>query len=442
MAATISLCMLCRDEEHCIAQAIASVASIITQVIVVDTGSKDATISIARQLGAQVIERPWDDDFSAPRNLGIAAATGDWILVLDADEAIAARDLPELLALTQAPTTCYLFNQRHYSADIRLSAFVPCRGEYPEWERQYPGYFESALCRLFPRNPAIEYRGRVHELVEHSIQANPHFSLKLSRIPIHHYGHTEETRRRKNKASLYTPLGEQKLTDNPRDWKGYYELGVEHNVNGNLEGSINAFKKSVELNPQYVPTWVNFGYVLCERGLYQDAEKALFNALRLDPKAHEAYCNLGVVYLRNKALPKAEQAFRQAIRLQPLYANAYVNLGKALCFQGRIAEAVNIYQRVLDLLPQCSAAKVDLGSIYSMSKNYPLAVRYLTEAVAEAPQMPLAHFQLGQLQIALQENAQALLSLKRFAELESKCHGSVPQDVLRQIADLEKQTHA
>ncbi|RIL09258.1 MAG: glycosyl transferase, partial [Proteobacteria bacterium] len=121
---SISLCIISKDEEEWIEQCIRSVKPIISEIILVDTGSKDRTVEIAASLGAKIFERPWDDDFSAPRNLSLEKAASDWILVLDADEAIAAKDHERLVNLTREPNSCWLLTQRHYSNDPRLSGII------------------------------------------------------------------------------------------------------------------------------------------------------------------------------------------------------------------------------------------------------------------------------------------------------------------------------
>lgn len=394
---SISLCMITKNEEDWIAQAIRSVASIVSEVIVVDTGSTDQTVIIAQSLGATVLFQPWQDDFATPRNYGIAQARGDWILVLDADEAIAESDLPLLVEHTRDSRYCFEFMQRHYSNDQRLSNFTPVVGQYPGYERHYGGYFESNLIRLFPNGHGIQYIGRVHELVEHSIRQLKRHQVVRSTIPIHHYGHTEEVKKKKNKSLLYTPLGETKLADNPSNWQAYFELGVEHNVNGRHLESVTAFLKAIDMNPRYIPSWVNIGYVFCEMARYEDAVKSLATAIELDSQCYEAYCNLGVVYLRIGNFPTAEKYFRVAISLNPTYTNALCNLGKSLAFMGRLAESVNIFRRALDIFPQCTTAKADLGAIYFNEKKYDEAEKYLKMALADNPNNAEVNHNLAQL---------------------------------------------
>src|SRR5680860_285424 len=82
----ISLCMIMRDEEEHLARCLASVQGVVDEIVIVDTGSVDRSIEIAESFGARVLHEEWHGDFATPRNTGIDAATGDWILVLDADE--------------------------------------------------------------------------------------------------------------------------------------------------------------------------------------------------------------------------------------------------------------------------------------------------------------------------------------------------------------------
>src|SRR5271156_3302650 len=88
-APRISLCMIVRDEAAMLPGCLESVRGAVDEMIVVDTGSRDATIRVAEGAGAWVLPFEWIDDFAAARNHGIARATGEWVLVLDADERLA-----------------------------------------------------------------------------------------------------------------------------------------------------------------------------------------------------------------------------------------------------------------------------------------------------------------------------------------------------------------
>lgn len=364
MNQTISLCMIVRDEEHWIKQCLESVRDLVSEIIVLDTGSKDRTIEIAHSFGARIFEHPWVDDFSIVRNLSLSHAQGDWILVLDADEVIDPKDNDVIREHIKDQSKSYLFNQRHYTDDVRLSNFMPCKGENPKWERNYKGYFESALVRLFPNRKGVEYRGRVHELVEFSIYQISDLTIENSPIRIHHFGHTKESREKKSKGSLYTPLGMIKASEQEGDWKSYFELGVELNNNGRREDSVDAFKKALALVDWYPPCYTNLGYVLCELARYDEAIKVLSEGIRKFPNESETYCNLGVVYMRKGEFSSAEVLFRKAIAVAPEYVNAFKNLALSLVRQEKNTEAILAGRRVLQLLPSDINAALFLSSLY------------------------------------------------------------------------------
>ena len=95
----LSLCMIARDEADFLEQCLQSVAGLVDEIVVVDTGSADHTVEVARQHRARVQSYPWNNDFSAARNQALNTASGEWILVLDCDEVIARQDHGEIRRL-------------------------------------------------------------------------------------------------------------------------------------------------------------------------------------------------------------------------------------------------------------------------------------------------------------------------------------------------------
>ena len=93
----ISLCMIVKNEERSLARCINSAKSLFDQLIIIDTGSNDDTVKIAKEFDADVHHFQWCDDFAAARNESIKYAKYQWILFLDADEIIDKNSLRELI---------------------------------------------------------------------------------------------------------------------------------------------------------------------------------------------------------------------------------------------------------------------------------------------------------------------------------------------------------
>ena len=95
----IALCMIARDEEAMLGACLASVAGVGDDIVVVDTGSRDRTVEIAKAAGARIVPHVWQDDFAAARNVSIRATDCDWVLVLDADERLTPQAASRLRAV-------------------------------------------------------------------------------------------------------------------------------------------------------------------------------------------------------------------------------------------------------------------------------------------------------------------------------------------------------
>jgi len=143
---SLSVCFLTRSEEANIARALRSVVGVADEVIVADTASQDRTAQIAAELGAKVLQFPWDDDFAAGRNFTIQQATGDWILWMNADEELLASSHEHLKAcLALSGVVGYFVAIQNLVQAGRLDDFV-----------------QTTDLRLFRRRPDLSFIGRLH----------------------------------------------------------------------------------------------------------------------------------------------------------------------------------------------------------------------------------------------------------------------------------------
>ena len=98
---TLSVCLIVKNEERFIRQCLASVKDFADQIVVVDTGSTDRTVAIAKEFGAEIHEFKWCDDFSAARNAALQHVTGEWVLSFDADEELPTENRAAFLKLLE-----------------------------------------------------------------------------------------------------------------------------------------------------------------------------------------------------------------------------------------------------------------------------------------------------------------------------------------------------
>ena len=150
--ASISLCMIVRDEEAVLGRCLESVAPAVDEIIVVDTGSVDGTKSVAAAYTDRIYDFAWVDDFAAARNASFAKATGDYILWLDADDVLLPEDLDALLCLKnrldQTPADVVM---------MRYNTGFDSRGN--------PTFFFDRE-RLVRRAAGPIWHGRVHEYIQ------------------------------------------------------------------------------------------------------------------------------------------------------------------------------------------------------------------------------------------------------------------------------------
>ena len=212
MPAPIALCVIARNEAGNLPRCLLSVREAVYEMVVVDTGSTDDTAAIARSLGARVVPHPWQDDFAAARNTGLAAVTAPWVLILDADEALHPQDQA---ALARLPAEL----GEAEGCSLRVISFLGAT----------PGPEQMHDCRLslFRSRPEYRFQGAIHEQILPAIRAaRPEALLVTSPVRILHYGYLQGalagTKRIRNRRLLAKALQQE-----PREPFWHYALAAE-----------------------------------------------------------------------------------------------------------------------------------------------------------------------------------------------------------------------
>ena len=227
-----SLCLIARNEAANLPACLGSVADLVDEMIVVDTGSTDDTATVARQLGARVVEFAWIDDFAAARNESMRHAAGDWILWLDGDERFDEANRQKLRALFASlkdENVAYIMKQR--------SVTDPASGD--------AGVFEHA--RLFRNRPDIRWHYRVHEQILPALERSGSVQ-RFTDLVIEHSGY-EDPALYRGKQERNLRLLQRWDAEQPNDSLTQFNLGLTCQCLGRTTEALGYWRRSLELAP-------------------------------------------------------------------------------------------------------------------------------------------------------------------------------------------------
>ena len=372
----LSLSMIVRDEAAQIEDCLRSVQGFADELVVVDTGSSDDTVARAQALGARVEQIPWPGDFAPARNQALQWVSGDWVLVLDADERLRPEAWAPLRALMAQPDVLLINLLRHE----RGAAQSPY----------------SNVSRLFRRHPAIEWSRAYHSMVDDSVaellQREPHWRIADCPEPaLLHDGYRPELLAQGNKAQRLRAAMEAELERHPGDPYACAKLGSLEVAEGNRERGIALLQQGLEQCPDSAhperyelllhlalaqgttPTpaadalyrqalalplaprltlaaRLNLAAQLLERGELQEAEALCQRATAVAPEIGLGWYNLGLIRRRQGDLAGALEAYREARRVQPEHPETHQNLAVALLLGGDIEGARASFRQAITLL--------------------------------------------------------------------------------------------
>jgi len=342
--------MIVRDEEKYIAGCLNSVKEIVDEIVVVDTGSKDRTVEIAKGLGAKVFDFVWNDDFSAARNFSLGKATGDWILVLDADETMAEDDLDKIregINQKENSADAFFLMQRNYSNNPGALGFVALQQKTRE-AKDFKGFYPSKIIRLFRNKKDFAFQGKVHETVDDSIARSGGSTASLN-IPIHHYQEEKGGQSFVEKQLKYLELCREKVKENPNDAKAYLDIGIiYYRFRNDAESAIKSFQKAIELKQDFSEAYYNLGCIYVDKGNTDDAIKNFQASLKINPANINCLNNLGLAQIKKGSHGEAIKTFKTLLKINPRHADSYFNLAHILLNHGSFNEALHAYEKALE----------------------------------------------------------------------------------------------
>jgi GT2 family glycosyltransferase/Tfp pilus assembly protein PilF len=386
--ARVSMCMIVKNEEQNLPECLGSVEGLVDEVIVVDTGSTDATKDVARRLGAKVYDFAWVDSFAAARNESLRHATGEWVFWMDADDRIDEPNRERLRALF------------HGLGDENAAYVMKCRC-LPDPQTGTATVVDHV--RLFRNHPEIRWRHRVHEQILPAVRAAG-AAVRPTDIVIQHVGYTDAALRgRKQERDLRLLLLDRK--DNPDDPFTLFNLGWSYEESGRPAEALTFLERSLELShPGDSIVRKLFALILeCHRKLGQPE-----TALAVCRKGRSYYPDDAQLLFQQGLLLRdqgdragAEASFVQLLSSSegPHFASAAEglrghltrhNLATLYHEQGRAAEAEAQWKTAVEERPDCLPAWLGLAEVFLGGGRWASLEEALERIVAAGERQPSA----------------------------------------------------
>ena len=340
--------MIVKNEEKNIRRALSWGKDIMCEQIVVDTGSSDRTVEIAREMGAKIFFFPWINDFAAAKNFAIDQAKGDWIAFLDADESFTPEDagkIPEILEYVGE------------DVDGLLTGIV----DLDENNHMTSG---GTMIRFFANRPDLRYVGKIHEHLVRKGSAGLHLTDATEQLAFLHTGYQEQVNKEKSKFERNRDIILEVLKQDPEncDYLGY--LGDTYSSAGKYEEARKAYQKAVAAMPEKLGvydqrssyTYTNLLRITQVLKIPETEVEAVYKeAVEKLPKEPDFDCVMGEWYWGKGQCEKAVQMYEIAIAKLETYGT--VNRG--IITTSRLSQ-----------MYEC------LGEGFRKLKDYQKAVRY------------------------------------------------------------------
>lgn len=383
---TISLCIITKNEEKKLQRFLGKTNNFFHELVLIDTGSTDGTINLAKNLGFQVYEYQWDNSFSNVRNFGLEKCSKDFVFFLDADE--------EILNPEQINETLDRIHSDIGGIFVNFESII-------ETNQGTQKYLEK-LPRIIKNAPQIKYKYRVHEQVIHSINDS---NLKIvdSELRVRHHGYNITRDDFQKKIERNLSLLNLELEENPNDELMLYHRSKSYSSIGesalakrdiikalqlnkdesffkmkllnqasklftdskDLKQAFDYAYSSLQLNANQVYPYLliseiatkNFDYLggvnslnSAENNIKENHEISRIIGDYHPPLEHIKFLK-GKLYLKLEKFSMAKIEFEAGIEINPNYVDNYVGLGNALFKLGEKDSALNILKKAIEISP-------------------------------------------------------------------------------------------
>jgi glycosyltransferase involved in cell wall biosynthesis len=351
----ISVCMIVKNEEKFLERCLTSLQGKVDEIIVIDTGSTDSTIAIAKQFNTRIYNFKWNNDFAEARNYSLSYATGDYIFVLDADEYLEVGvDLHQTL----------IYEKDYYIINIKN-----------EIDNNY--FINHQAIRLFKNKIGLRYVGSIHEHLNTGDYTDK--TNALSDINLIHTGYKKSvvTDQNKNQRNLNLLLRE--VDSNPNAYN-YFNLGIQYKVLGQYEIAFECLKKSFnsQKDSVYMPYLLyHMTDCLYQLKLVEDGIILAIDAISSFPNYPDLYYALGLLYRKYGYHNDAKHMFIKAVNIGDIKDNPTLEGVGSYLSSYNLAEICHQQGEVLKSIEY-------LNTTLSIKKNYTPALVLLLRIMEES----------------------------------------------------------
>lgn len=353
----LTAAMIVRNEQTFIEGCLESLAGVVDEIVLVDTGSTDDTLHKAARFPVALHHFAWCDDFAAARNYALDRATGDWILYIDADERF---QVPDRVLLRRV-----LDDDSKVAWNLRFHPRV-------DWT-------PYAELRLFRNDPRIRFRGPIHEQMRDSIDTvavDDGLTIGNCDLVIQHVGY-EDDQGRKNSRNI--PLLRARLARDPDHLFSWWHLGQCLSLAGDDEGAMAAWTSGMEAAKRVPPSSRKISDALCAASRVRmrirhglDATALLHEAIYLYPDHLSLRWMEATLALERGDTETARPVLEHLAAIDPdTFFDPFVAYDKAifrhlakealaLCFfrEGRFADAARVYREAAQHSPDRESCEV------------------------------------------------------------------------------------
>jgi glycosyltransferase involved in cell wall biosynthesis len=309
----ISLCMIVKDEEKVLKRCLESVSGIVDEIVIIDTGSSDSTKEIAQHFTSIIYDYQWTNNFADARNFAASKATGEWILILDADEFLDRENMKNVVQKLRNNKT----SSEAYS--VKIYNFLGTYGEQ---------VVNHSSLRIYKNSKDIHFFRSIHEQLE---KRGGELKIGTVDLIIYHSGYLNKTVKDKNKHERNAPLVNKELENGLSRAFDYFNLGNELFSINKTEKALEAYKKAYQNKESFDLNWVSIALIqivncLIKLERFNNALEIISDAEKIWPTTIDFKCLKANIYFMQNRLDDAKEEMINLLNNKDKYNNCILNI--------------------------------------------------------------------------------------------------------------------